>query len=67
MRGALQRARRGSTSAADESGIATAAGKAQAVLSRGTAAVPNQHILLVEDDRDLAAFMSEVFGPRASK
>lgn len=25
-----------------------------------TAAVPNQHILLVEDDRDLAAFMSEV-------
>jgi DNA-binding response OmpR family regulator len=25
-----------------------------------TAAVPSRHILLVEDDRDLAAFMSEV-------
>jgi DNA-binding response OmpR family regulator len=25
-----------------------------------TAAVPNRHILLVEDDRDLAAFMREV-------
>ena len=56
----------GTAAAADEGGIATAPGKAQAVLSGERSSRAEPRILLVEDDRDLAAFMHEVLAAEGS-